>query len=155
MLNEQGGYRIVEYEPSYEDGVKIVIGKVLKGIGVLPDLEGPVDDEDLSKILEIYSGRGNFWVALERGRVIGTVAIRDMGGETAKLNRMFVLIDYHGKGVGQALFEKALSFAKKQGFKKLILNTHTLMSRAHHFYEKNGFRRIRQDNDKYYYELNL
>ena len=78
-----------------------------------------------------------------------------MGGNTAKLNRMFVLSNYHGKGVGQALFDHAIAFAKKQGYKEIILNTHFLMKRAHRFYEKNGFKQVRKEQDKYHYKMDL
>jgi len=88
-------------------------------------------------------------------KVIGTVAIRDMGGDTAKLNRMFVLSNYHGKDVGQTLLDHAIAFAKKQGYKEVILNTHLLMKRAHHFYEKNGFKKVKKEQDKYHYKMDL
>jgi GNAT superfamily N-acetyltransferase len=49
------------------------------------------------------------------------VAIRDMGGNVAKLNRMFVLVDYHGTGIGQILLDQALDFASEKKFSKIIL----------------------------------
>lgn len=154
-LGMKDEYQIIGFEPKYEKEVREVIGKILKEIGVLPNLEGPLDDDDLGKIPEIYSGRGGFWLAIKEGRVIGTVAIRDMGEDMAKLNRMFVLAEFRGTGVGQFLFDHALKHARTQEFKKLVLNTHLLMSRAHRFYEKNGFVRVRQDEDKYYYEFEM
>lgn len=146
---------IKEYSEEYEEQIKNVIGKTLVDIFVIDRKSLPIDDEDLDKIKEIYSGKGKFWVALNNNNVIGTVAIRDMGDQTAKLNRMFVLTEYHGCGVGQKLFNHAVSFAKKQGFIKMILNTHELMHRAHRFYEKNNFIRKEKKGDKYIYEREL
>jgi len=148
-------FKIVEFKPEYQSGVIDVIGKNLAVLKVVPTDSLPIDDEDLFHIPKVYSGRGRFWVALQDGKVIGTVAIRDMGGATAKLNRMFVTMDLHGKGIGQKLFDHAKNFAKKQGFAELILNTHFNMERAHHFYEKNGFIKTGSGEDKYFYRLEL
>jgi GNAT superfamily N-acetyltransferase len=148
-------FQIVEFEQKYQDQVIEVVGKGLMELKVIPKSDEPLQDEDLYQIPDVYRGRGRFWIAVMGDKIIGTVAIRDMGGNTAKLNRMFVLSDYHGKGVGQALFDHAIAFAKEQGYKEVILNTHLLMERAHHFYEKNGFKRVDKEKDKYHYKMDL
>lgn len=152
MEEQETTYQIIEFEKSFETQVVRLISEVLKDQKVISDKVDVVDDEDLSKIPAVYSGRGGFWVAVENGKVLGTVAIREIGKDTAKLNRMFVLTQYHGKGVGPALLQYAIEFAKQQGFKEIILNTHHLMHRAHRFYEKNGFKRVSETSDKYSYK---
>jgi len=142
---------IEEYSDIYKDQVRNVIGKTLADVSVIDHNSLPIDDDDLNEIEKIYSGKGKFWVALKNKKVIGTVAILDLKNWVAKLNRMFVLIEYHGNGIGQTLLNYALDFAKKQGFKKIVLNTHILMHRAHRFYEKNGFIRVNKTGDKYNY----
>ncbi|MEK7598017.1 MAG: GNAT family N-acetyltransferase [Patescibacteria group bacterium] len=147
---------INEYSEKYRDKIKNVIGKILADISVIDQRSLPIDDEDLNKIDKIYSGKGRFWVAIKDGHVIGTVAIKDLGDKIARLKRMFVLIDYHGSGVGQKLLNHATNFAKNQGFIKIILNTHKVMKRAHKFYEKNNFIRKDKKGDKFYrYEKEL
>lgn len=145
-------FEIKEYSEKYASQIRDLIGKTLADISVIDRNSLPIDDKDLREIEETYSGRGRFWVALNNGQVVGTVAIRDLGNQTAKLNRMFVLVEYHGSGIGQELLEHAVEFAKKQGFTKIVLNTHELMHRAHKFYEKNKFIKISKYGDKYYYE---
>ncbi len=148
-------YKIVQFKPEYRDQVIKLIDQSLKWLKVIPESEEVIDDEDLFRIHEVYSGRGNFWVAVKNGEVVGTVGIRDMGGDQAKLNRMFVNSDFHGLGIGQKLIEVALDYAKAQEFKEVILNTHELMTRAHRFYEKNGFRQTGKEGDKFNYRLVL
>lgn len=138
---------IVPFLPNYLMQVKDVVGKGLLDTGVIEPSEFPITDEDLDKIPEIYSGKGNFWIALRGETVIGTVAIKDMGNSTAKLKRMFILKEYYGSGLGVALLSTAINFAKEQGFNELILNSHVRMKRAHHFYEKNGFERMANTED--------
>ncbi len=152
---KKSDFIIKEYSETYRDKVIEVIGNTLADISVISKKNLPIDDEDLRKINEIYSGKGKFWIALNNNQVVGTVAIRDMGNQTAKLNRMFVLVEYHGSGIGQKLLDHAIVFAKKQGFTKIILNTHELMYRAHKFYEKNQFIKIGKNEKKYFYERSL
>lgn len=146
---------IIEFKSEYQDQVINLIGKILRQLKIIPQSEEPINDEDLHKIPKVYGGKGRFWIAIEKNNVIGTVAVKDMGQGTAKLKRMFVLFEYHGRGVGQQLFDKAIDFAKKQGFKEVVLNTHPLMKRAHHFYEKNGFKKVKENQNKLSYLLKL
>lgn len=149
-------FDIEEYSEKYKSQVIDVIGRTLSDISVINKKDLPLDDEDLQKIPKIYSNKGRFWVAIKEGQVIGTIGVKDMGNKTAKLKRMFVLVDHHGTGVGQKLLDHAIDFARSQGYKKIILNTHTLMKRAHKFYEKNNFVKKDKKGDKFYrYEIKL
>ena len=102
---------------------------------------------------EIYKDRGRFWVALKDDKVIGTIAIENRAGDTAKLRRMFVLSEYQGKGIAQKLFKTAVQFARKKGYKEIELSTAHFMKRAHKFYEKQGFKKIGADEKEYFYKL--
>ena len=144
---------ITEYESHYQSQVIDLIDTILRQQEVIPIDSPKINDADLFCIQEIYSGKGKFWVAVENGVVVGTVAIREIDEKTAKLNRMFVRQDLHGQGVGQELLTTALSFAKEQGYREILLHTHTNMKRAHRFYEKNGFTKTGEKQDSYTYTL--
>jgi len=148
-------YRIIPYEDKYLEQVKDLIGNLLVFTGTLSLTDLPIDDEDLDAIPETYSGKGGFWIAVQDDQVIGTVGLKDMGENIAKLKRMFVVSDLHGKGVGEALLNYALNHAKAQGFTKIILNTNEHMTRAHHFYEKHGFEHSGKTGTQLHYELSL
>ncbi len=154
-MDKNSGIIIEEYQEKYNDQVKNVIGTTLADIDVIDRKTLPIDDEDLDKIRQIYSGKGKFWIAVKDGKLVGTVAVRDLGNNVAKLNRMFVLVNYHGSGLGQELLNTALLHVRLYGFNKIVLNTHVLMHRAHRFYEKNGFIRKEQKENRYFYELIL
>ena len=151
MLNDN--IRIIEFQSRYANQVILLIDSILKELGVIQNTEVIIDDEDLFKIPEIYSGKGKFWIALDGDVVVGTVAIRDLKNGHAKLNRMFVHTHYRGTGLGQKLLDTALEFSRAHGFKDIVLNTHLLMHRAHNFYEKNGFEKTHSDNEKHHYKL--
>jgi N-acetylglutamate synthase-like GNAT family acetyltransferase len=103
-----------------------------------------IDDQpDLAQIPAFYQrGRGGFWVALDRGAVVGTIGLLD-AGEVA-LRKMFVRKDRRGQahGVAARLFETLLAHAREQSVVRLFLGTRPEMHAAHRFYEKHGFVRI-------------
>jgi len=148
-------YQILEFQPKYQQQVIELIDSILKELGVIPLSNQLIDDPDLYQIAKIYQGQSRFWVALKNEQVIGTVGVRKINHTKAKLVRMFVAKEYRGKGVAQKLLKRAISFARKQGYKKLILDTHILMTRAHRFYQKSGFKKTGQRKDKLYFQLEL
>lgn len=148
-------YEIIPFEEKYIDQVKDLIGNLLVYTGTLSPTDLPIDDEDLDAIPETYSGRGGFWIAVQDDQVIGTVGLKDMGNNIVKLKRMFVASDLHGKGIGEALLNYALNYAKAQGFSKVILNTNEHMIRAHHFYEKHGFKQTGKTGTQLHYEREI
>lgn len=133
---------ITEYKDSYKDQVIQLVGGCLVDQEVIKETDLPIDDKDLHNIPEEYKGKSRFWVAIDTGKVVGTVGIKDRGEHIAKLRRMFVQKEYRGTGLGQKLLDTALTFAKKAGYTKIKLNTHANMKRAHRFYEKNTFIRV-------------
>lgn len=143
---------ITPYSGEYKDQVRDVIGKTLASVGVVEPESLPIDDPDLENIETEYTG---FWIAFVEGKVVGTVAIRDMGEQVAKLNRMFVLAEHHGSGIGQQLLDTAANFAEEHGFKKLVLDTDEKMHRAHKFYERNGFLQTYKSGNRLHYEKRL
>jgi len=147
--------QIIEYTPHYQQQVIDVITCVLQDQHVIPESTEPIDDPDLYHIPTIYIGRSRLWVCVTNDTVIGTVAIREMSTALARLNRMFVLTDHHGQGIGQRLLDHALAFARSQHYQEIILHTHPLMHRAHRFYERNGFTRVAEESDTYHYQRNL
>lgn len=59
--------------------------------------------------------------------------------EALEIERIYVLKDFHGKKVGQLLYEKALSIAKEKKSDYVWLGVWEENPRAINFYKKNGF----------------
>jgi N-acetylglutamate synthase-like GNAT family acetyltransferase len=103
------------------------------------------DQPDLLKIPEFYqTGKGNFWIAVDQGKTIGTIALIDIGSSQAAIRKMFVERNYRGKhiGVSQQLLNTLLGWANYQLITEVYLGTTELFKAAHRFYEKNGFSKI-------------
>lgn len=56
-----------------------------------------------------------------------------------ELKRLYVLQEYHGKGVAQALMDFALDFATEKSYQVIWLGVWEFNFRAQKFYSKNGF----------------
>jgi len=56
-----------------------------------------------------------------------------------EIERIYVIKEFHGKKVGQVLYDKAIELAKEKGVDYVWLGVWEQNPRAIRFYEKNGF----------------
>lgn len=100
---------------------------------------------DLKNITGFYQeGAGNFWVATIENKVVGTIALLDIGNCRGALRKMFVHKNFRGGewGVGQQLLNRLLEWARQNNFNEIWLGTTEKFIAAQRFYEKNGFEEI-------------
>ncbi|MCI0768600.1 GNAT family N-acetyltransferase, partial [Bacillus sp. TL12] len=93
-------------------------------------------------------GTGNFWVALDGKKVVGTVALLDIQNHQVALRKMFVTKEYRGKVFQTAnlLLNNVFEWAKEKEISEIYLGTTLQFLAAHRFYEKNGFQEIPTGN---------
>ena len=95
---------------------------------------------------EINNPNSFFYFAIIDEKVIGYLKL-NMGGSQTELKdndaleieRIYVLKDFHGKKVGQLLFDKAITIAKEQQVAYVWLGVWEENKKALQFYTKNGF----------------
>lgn len=63
-------------------------------------------------------------------------------GVDIELKRIYVLSRFHGTGLGGALMDQAIEYARAKNAVRLLLGVFTGNSRAIAFYRRNGFRQI-------------
>ena len=139
-------YRVVEYEDSYREAIIGLILPIQQNEFSVPATIK--DQPDLLNISSFYKrSKGNFWVALYKNEVVGTIALVDFSSNQAALRKMFVHRDHRGKekGVGQQLLNELKNWCRRKGINQLYLGTFTSMRPAHRFYEKNGFVEIKKE----------
>ncbi|MBY5549552.1 GNAT family N-acetyltransferase [Rhizobium leguminosarum] len=103
------------------------------------------EQPDLRVIPDFYqSGKGQFWVALKDGVIVGTVGLKDIGNNQAALRKMFVSAEVRGSehGVAARLLDYLFAHARDVGLTDIFLGTTDKFVAAHRFYEKNGFSEI-------------
>jgi MarR family transcriptional regulator, negative regulator of the multidrug operon emrRAB len=138
-----GAIEIGAYRPGDEAG----IGRLISGIqreefGMSVTLD---DQPDLADIPGFYfSGNGGFWTARADGRIIGTIALKDIGGNESALRKMFVEGGWRGRerGVAARLLRTLLDHAVSRSVRRIYLGTTPHFTAAHRFYAKSGFTEI-------------
>ncbi|MBT4753419.1 MAG: GNAT family N-acetyltransferase [Candidatus Marinimicrobia bacterium] len=95
---------------------------------------------------ELIDKNAEFYFAELKGRVIGYLKVNSGQSQTEikdknylEIERIYVLKEYHGKKVGQLLYEKAIKIAKSKNAEYVWLGVWEKNPRAIKFYEKNGF----------------
>ena len=103
-------------------------------------LEGEHELEDVDNFEQVYGGEKGLFLAVEdNGRLVGTGAIKPLDGQTAELKRIWLLEDYHGRGIGYRLVTRLLKFAGDAGFRRVVLQTSLESARALTLYRGLGF----------------
>lgn len=106
-------------------------------------LEREHELDDMDHYQEVYGGgRGIFLVVLDGARLVGTGALRPLDEHTAELKRIWLLEEYHGRGLGLRLVRALLGFARQAGYGRVVLQTSLQSARALGFYRKLGFKEI-------------
>lgn len=103
------------------------------------------EQPDLKAVSSFYqTGKGNFWVAVAEGEVVGTIGLKDIGEKRAALRKMFVHPGWRGKqtGVAKQLLQTVFDWGEGKSLTDIYLGTTDKFLAAHRFYEKNGFVRI-------------
>ena len=134
------------HQKDEQEVVELILAIQQKEFGVAVTIH---DQPDLLDVVNFYcKDNGNFWVAKSLEKVIGTIALIDIGNHQSALRKMFVKKEWRGKekGIGQLLLNTVISWCKQKGISDIFLGTVEQLHAAKRFYEKNGFERINKQN---------
>jgi len=97
-------------------------------------------------LLELNDSNAAFYFALNNNDVVGYLKLNTGVAQTElkdnqslEIEKIYVLKAFHGKNIGQLLFEKAIQEAKKINVTYVWLGVWEQNQRAINFYKKNGF----------------
>jgi putative acetyltransferase len=113
--------------------------EALKEYNLKPD--PAVTDADIKDIEHSYFERGGTFYVLEEkdGSIIGAYGLYPVDRQTCELRKMYLHSSYRGKGLGKLLLEDALSKARQMGFKRMTLETASVLKEAISLYKSYGF----------------
>lgn len=120
---------------------RALVHGVLAEFGLQPDPGGT--DADLDDVVAHYSARGGDFVVLvdDRGAVVGTCGLFPVAPGVVELRKMYLAPAWRGRGQGRRLLDWALARARALGFRRITLETATVLRDAIALYERHGFQR--------------
>ncbi|MBP7052599.1 MAG: GNAT family N-acetyltransferase [Phycisphaerae bacterium] len=120
--------------------VRNLVFTVLGEYGLKPD--PGCTDADLDDIEQSYLSRGGVFCVLEdeNNSIVGSYGLYPTEPGVCELRKMYLRRDCRGKGLGRRLLEDALANARQLGFRRVTLETASVLKEAIRLYERYGFR---------------
>lgn len=145
MAATRPGFTFRDFKRSDGDEVRRVVTSVLREYGLSPDCGGI--DADLEDIHGSYIGRGGMFRVIEGGgAVVGCGGLYPLGGNEAEIRKMYLLPDARGQGLGRKLLQQLLDDAKARGFRRVTLETASVLKEAIRLYQSFGFRKVQRQH---------
>ena len=128
------------------EAVRTLVFGVLREYGLTPSPEDT--DADLFDIEGSYHRRGGRFDVLVDGdaTIIATIGLFPLGDGTVELRKMYLERRHRGQGHGRRLLEHALAEAKRMGFRRITLETASVLTEAVALYQRYGFRPCASDH---------
>src|SRR5580693_6025468 len=104
----------------------------------------------VARIVADYAGRRDpereaAWIAELGGRRVGCVFLVAKDAETAQLRILLVDPAARGRHLGRRLVAECIEFARKSGYRRMILWTNEPLAAARHIYLAAGFSLVSQE----------
>lgn len=104
------------------------------------DLNPEGEDLDITDIAKYYiQNNGDFEVIEMNGQIIGTYGIYKIDDETCELRKMYLKQEFQGMGFGNIMIENSFKIAKALNYKRITLQTNSVLYKAIKLYKKYGF----------------
>lgn len=148
LLETEGGKNMIQVKKAANKDAEQVVGVMknaeLSGNMLYDPGERTITPASLEKFMEAMNSKSKsgFFVARDNDEIIGYMMVQNEKSNRVS-HRASIAVGVHsdsrGKGVGTALFEHVISWAKEVGLHRLELTVIATNERAVHLYKKMGF----------------
>jgi len=116
----------------------------------------PIDELILNNPKSKILDPGGYIIMAElNNEVIGTFTFIKIEKSIFEFSKMAINPIYRGQGHGNSIMKFAISFAKKNEWKKIILYSNTKLENAVHLYYKYGFLKVEMESNIIYSRGNI
>jgi len=124
---------------SDRERVVSLVFSVLSEYGLPPDPESI--DSDLNDIENNYIHSGGIFELIEdhKGNLLGTYGLYPLEKDICEMRKMYFVPQIRGRGLGRHTLERAVSHARRLGFKTVVLETNSVLKEAVRLYTRFGF----------------
>ena len=88
------------------------------------------------------------WIAERSGENVGSIILAKDSESVARIRLLLVDPKARGLGLGARLTGECVRFARRAGYKKITLWTHSALTAARHIYQKAGFKLTRSERHR-------
>jgi putative acetyltransferase len=126
--------------------IRAVVDTTLREYGLEFDAAGT--DADLADVEANYAGRGGVFHVVESlaGSIVGCGGLFRVTEDTAELRKMYLLPEVRGRGLGKKLLTKLLAEARRLGYKRVVLETNSVLKEAIAMYRSFGFEPVAREH---------
>lgn len=110
--------------------------------------EGMVAEIVAKFMLNTDSSRERCWVAERDGEIVGSVFVMKESDEIARLRLLLVEPSARGLGIGAHFVKECIEFAKRAGYRKMVLWTNDVLGSARRIYQAEGFQLVKEEKHR-------
>jgi GNAT superfamily N-acetyltransferase len=88
------------------------------------------------------------WIAEMDGEVVGSVFLLRESPRVSKLRLLVVHPKARGRGLGRRLTRACIAFARRVGYRKMVLWTQSHLTAARAIYQNEGFRKVASEKHR-------
>ena len=113
-------------------------------------------DETLDHLSRYYAKDGRaYYVLVKDDTVIGGIGIAEFQRDCCELQKLYLADHAKGNGIGYQMIDFIEAEARRLGYKRIYLETHSNLAPAVHIYERSGYRKIERPESVVHSTMNL